>query len=163
MRLTRPWSAREQRLTLKGVFGNIKNVAEGSIQEHIIQPTMDGNIPKAAIGLPIAAFDIVTTAPDAAVAGLPFVDQDIEPLPAQTGARTRRDVKLTLDNALTLPVDLLTFRFEEAAKDVVRGGLSAVRLVGDVPVDTLDAMGGYDLVDRRRAQARQSLDYALAP
>jgi hypothetical protein len=121
---------------------------------------LDGNPVKAALGLPIAAFDIVTTAPDAALAGL--VGQDIERLPAQTGARTRRDLGITLNKILALPGDLLALNLGAAAKDVALGALSAVRLIGDVPADGLDALGGYDVVDRRRAQARGSFNEVLA-
>lgn len=144
------WSALEKRLLYKGILGNVGNVVGGSINEHISQPMRDGNPVKAAIGLPVAALDTILTAPDAALAGL--AGQDIEKLSADSGSRTKRDVGVIANQTLSAIGNLLTLKPGKAFMNVARAGLGVLRLPGDVPMDFVDAAGGYDGSNRQKAQ-----------
>jgi len=153
--LPRFQTAPEHRLLKRGVFGNVGNVIGGSWREHVAAPVESGNIPKAALGAVGVIGDAILTAPDAALAGL--VGQDIEPLKATTHARTKRDIGLTIDHTFQTIGNLLTLRWGEALKSGAKGVLDVVRLGGDIPMDIFDAAGGYDVIDRRRAQTHDQI------
>ncbi len=143
-------TAPEHRLLMRGVFGNVANVAEGAWGENVGEPIKRGNYAKAAMGIPIAIADNILTAPDAALAGL--VGDDIEPLKAQSFARTTRDVRRITRHGLDTLGNLLTLKPWEATKSLVKGGVAVVGLGGDVPMDIINDATGVSVVERRQAQ-----------
>jgi hypothetical protein len=145
------YTTREHRLLKKGILGNVGNVVGGSINEHISQPIRDGDPVRAIVGVPVAALDAILTAPDAALAGI--AGQDIEKLSPDSGSRTKRDIGVIAHQTLGAVGNLLTLKPGQAFMNVARAGLGVLRLSGDVPMDFIDAAGGYDGSNRRKAQS----------
>ncbi|OGJ60542.1 hypothetical protein A3A67_01065 [Candidatus Peribacteria bacterium RIFCSPLOWO2_01_FULL_51_18] len=141
--------SKENRLIPRGVFGNLKNVVAGSFDENVIVPAEKGNVPKALLGVPIAVADTVLTAPDAALAGL--AGEDIEPLKAQSFARTSRDIPLIVSHTLDTIANLLTLKPWQATKSFVKGGLGVLRLPSDIPMDIVNDATGVSVIERKQA------------
>lgn len=130
-------SAREHRLLylMKEVGNNLGTWGKDAGTTYVGDPVLQGNYPRAAFGavmLPLSAIAEVT---DYVIAGV--VDQKLEAPPNVPFGRTRRDVGNLLKDAVSLrPLKTLA---------------DAARLVfTDLPMDSLDALGGFEHTGRPR-------------
>jgi hypothetical protein len=125
------------------MFGNLGTVVSQSVHNHIVTPTKKGNPVKAILlGTVGVVGDTIFRGPDALAASV--AGEELEPLEPVSLARIRSDSQSIISNTKDAFLNLVTLHPIEAGKSVLKDGLALVRLAGDVPMDTLDTVAGFN-------------------
>jgi hypothetical protein len=128
---------REQRLIhlFKEVGPNLRTLGEDIKSTYITGPLQKKDPIQIGMAAPLVIASAIADGFDAAYAGI--ADQKIDAPDGGLGGRTRRDLKEIMKNHIRHPIHTL---------------LSGLRLISDIPMDTLDIVGGFRHGARSRMQ-----------